>query len=113
MTKNDMQDMLMGLAVVALGYALYAHFKPAAGSAKVTRAASVATAFDAPNYDPTFGAPYNANTPSGYMKITDLLRDAAPEPDWSNWAAQSTDPMINGNDGRDSVFLPGAKPWAY
>ena len=28
MNKNDIQDLVMGVAVVALGYALYTQFKP-------------------------------------------------------------------------------------
>lgn len=44
MNRDDLNDLLMGVAVVALGYAVYSHFKPAAKA----KAAQVAAAPDTP-----------------------------------------------------------------
>lgn len=64
MNKDQIQELMMGVAVVALGYALYKHFKP--GAAVATKAAAVSTASAG---GPAFA--YGASSPFTSMK--DLL----------------------------------------
>lgn len=64
MNKDQIQELMLGVAVVALGYALYKHFKP---GAKVAAPVSVAKAG---------GAAFAAGEPSPFTSMKDLLTGA-------------------------------------
>lgn len=73
MSKEQINELLTGAAAVALAYALYKRFKQGGAAApKVGKMPFNAQAV--PNYDGTYGAPYNVNTVPGQMKLIDLLQ---------------------------------------
>jgi hypothetical protein len=109
MNQNQVQELIMGAALVALSYALYKHFKPGANKSPTSTPAPYSPL--ATTYGPTVGAPYDVNSPAGYMKLVDLLKGTVGDIgsyNGQNYLMTPDDPWNNG--GRDSVFLPGA-PW--
>lgn len=106
MNKEQIQELIMGATVVALGFALYKHFKPAPAAVRTaTAAASPARA--ASTVNPLAGLLNGtltglANNSSGYYDTM------------GNY--QSTDDQIAAaagvdTSGRDSIVQPGA--WWY
>jgi putative effector of murein hydrolase len=103
MNKDQLQELLMGAAVVALGYALYKHLKPATAAAP--RPATPATTAAAPGLL------------SGLLNgtLTGLANDSAGYFN-SMGNYQSTDDQIAAaagvdTSGNDSIVKPGA--WWY
>ncbi len=110
MKKDEIQDVIMGIAVVALGYALYTKFK-GGGVSKYAAAqggqyAGVPTN---PTYAPGFGAPYNPDTVAGSMGLAALLAGTVGDIgayNGVNYVDDLQDAAIAGA-GRDSVFVKG------
>jgi hypothetical protein len=83
MTRDDIHDLIIGAAVVALGYALYQHFKD--------RKAATPGAFakiDPMNVDHGFG--YDPMNPSDYISLADLLRGTVADSIYPAGAAAAT-----------------------
>ena len=111
MNKQDIQDLIMGAAVVGLGYVLYTQFKP---GAKTTGAAiggmsPILGGKIGPYYDPMYGAPYDQNTVGGSFSLAGLLSGTSN--DWTyggtDYLSSITNPQITGNGGKDSVYVKG------
>lgn len=69
MSKEQINELLMGAAAVALAYALYKHFKPGAATAKVsTKSATAAGASAAAG-----GAAFAYGEPSPFTSMQNLL----------------------------------------
>lgn len=74
MNKDDIQDVLVGLAVVALGYALFKHFKPGAVGAGMVIAAPAAPYAASYPLATNNGVPYDTANPGQFIRLADLLR---------------------------------------
>lgn len=118
MNKDQLHELLMGVAVVALGYALYKHFKPAAKAPAGAPAPSVVRVPTAIN--PSQGIAYNPANPGQYISINDLLagtvHDLATTPGGTAGYIPSTDEQISAvtgydTSGNDSIVKPDA--WWY
>lgn len=70
MNKEQMQELMMGVALVALAYALYQHFK-ANGTIK-TRAPGQLASGDPTRPDAGYG--YDPYNPGDFIKWADLLK---------------------------------------
>lgn len=75
MKKEDIEDILVGLAVVALGYALYKTFRPggAAAAGMVIAAPSAPFAASYP-LATNSGVPYDTANPGAFIRLADLMR---------------------------------------
>ena len=110
MNKNDIQDLVMGVAVVALGYVMYTQFKPgkvaggAAGALSPSLNGQIGT-----SYNPMQGATYDQNTALGSFGLAGLLSGTTN--DWTyggkDYLSSITSPAITGNGGKDSVYVKG------
>lgn len=70
MKRDDMMDLLVGMAVVVMGYALFKQFKPGApGSSALTPVFSG----NAPT-NPSQGVPFDSANPGALISLVDLLR---------------------------------------
>ncbi|MEG1054868.1 MAG: hypothetical protein RR376_03435 [Janthinobacterium sp.] len=88
----------MGVAVVALGYALYTQFKPGKTASGGAGALSpILNGQIGTSYNPMQGAPYDQNTALGSFGLAGLLSGTTN--DWS--------PAITGNGGKDSIYVKG------
>lgn len=108
MSKEQIQELMMGAALVALGYALYTHFKKPGG---VTTTPKTTPA----PYSPltTMGtvqtSPYNSASVAGFMKLSEMLTGTTVDVgayQGQQYLATPDDPYNNG--GNDSIVLPGA-----
>lgn len=111
MSKDAVQEIIMGIAVVALGYAMYTKFKGggAAGYAGVAPGGQFAGVAANPVYGPSVGAPYNPATVSGSMGLAALLANTVGDIgsfNGQNYLDDMTETAIAGA-GRDSVFVSG------
>jgi hypothetical protein len=100
MTKDDIQDLLVGAVVVALGYALWRHFKPAQA---VVAAPPAPTG---PRTGVTVGAPSPSASP--FTSLTDLLSGAVHDIggyQGRNYLDEMADPVLQ---GRDSIVVQEA-----
>ncbi|OHV95926.1 hypothetical protein AKG95_13685 [Janthinobacterium lividum] len=74
MNKNDIQDLVMGVAFVALGYAMYTQFKPGKTAGGAMGALSpILNGQIGTSYNPMQGAPYDQNTALGSFGLAGLL----------------------------------------
>ena len=112
MNKSDIQDLIMGAAVVGLGYVLYSQFKPgarASNGAAIGGLSPILGGQITPTYNPMYGAPYDQNTVHGSFHLADLLSGTTS--DWSyggtDYLSSITNPMLNGNGGKDSIVIKG------
>lgn len=106
MNKNDIQDLVMGVAVVALGYVLYTQLK----NGKVRSGQSpILGGKIGPTYDPMQGAPYDKNTAMGSFGMAGLLSGTTNE--WTyggtDYLASLTNTTIAGSGGKDSIYVKG------
>jgi hypothetical protein len=111
MNKEQLHEMLLGLALVALGYAIYQHTKKASKQTQLKAPSVVA---------PSQGIAYNPANPGAYITLDNLIagtvHDLATTPGGTAGYIPSTDDQINLAAGvapspaRDSVFLPDAVP---
>ena len=105
MNKNDIQDLVMGVAVVALGYALYTQFKPgkAKGALSPILNGQIGT-----SYNPMQGAPYDQNTALGSFGLAGLLSGTTN--DWTyggkDYLSTITSPRLGGTQP-DSIVVKG------
>ena len=109
MNKNDIQDLVMGVAVVALGYALYAQFKPGktagggAGALSPILNGQIGT-----SYNPMQGAPYDQNTALGSFGLAGLLSGTTN--DWTyggkDYLSTITSQRLGGTQP-DSIVVKG------
>lgn len=111
MNKQDIQDLVMGAAVVGLGYVLYKQFKPGAamtGTGTGTLSPILGGQIT-PTYNPMYGAPYDPNTVSGQFGLAGLLSGTTNE--WTyggkDYLGSITNPQLTGNGGKDSIFVKG------
>lgn len=100
MNKSDIQDLIMGAAVVAVGFILYKQFKtPAAGAGSGIVGGVMVGGQVGGYYDPMLGAPYNPETVAGRMGLADLWSGINSN-DWlgggTDYLAKITDPMLSG-----------------
>lgn len=105
MKKDEIHELIMGLAVMALGYALYTRIKSGA-AATGGQYAGVPTN---PVYGQGVGAPYNPETVAGSMGLAGLLAGTVGDIgayNGVNYVAGMTDTAIAGI-GKDSVFVQG------
>lgn len=106
MNKQDIQDLIMGAAVVGLGYVLYKQFKT---KALTTGLSPILGGQITPSYNPMYGAPYDQNTALGSFGLAGLLSGTTS--DWSyggtDYLASITNPQITGNGGKDSIVVKG------
>lgn len=111
MKKDEIQDVIIGIAVVALGYALYTKFK--GGSVSQYAAAAPGGQYAGvptnPTYGAGFGAPYNPETVAGSMGLAGLLAGTVTDIgayNGVNYVAGMTDTAVAGV-GRDSIYVAG------
>ena len=108
MSKDAVQNLMVGAVMIVLGYAVIQHFrKPAAPGAapRPTQGPGGTAQSFAP------GAP--AYTGSPFTAMADLLSGTTQDVGsfgGRNYLNEMADPMLNGNRGRDSIFVAGA-PW--
>ena len=112
MNKSDIQDLIMGAAVVGLGYVLFSQFKPGAKAGQVAATGGMSPILGGQigtSYNPMLGAPYDQNTALGSFGLAGLLSGATS--DWSyggtDYLSSITNPQITGNGGKDSIFVKG------
>ena len=109
MNKQDIQDLVMGAAVVAVGFILYKQFKrPAAtaGSGLAPFVNDQVTSY----YDPTLGAPYNTESVAGRMGLADLwsgINQNSYSGTGYDYLGSITNPQLTGNGGHDSIYVKG------
>lgn len=95
MTKDDIQDLAVGAVLVVLAYAVYRHFKTAPAAAPAPRA----------------GVAVGEPPPSPFTTLQDLLSGTVQDIGsfgGRNYLNEIADPGLNGNQGRDSIVMPGA-----
>lgn len=106
MNKQDIQDVIMGAAVVGLGYVLYKQFKT---KTLTTGLAPILGGQIGTSYNPMQGAPYDQNTALGSFGLAGLLSGTTN--DWTyggkDYLSSITSPAITGNGGKDSVYVKG------
>ena len=109
MSKDDVQSLMMGSVLVVLSYAMVKHFqRPAAPGAAARPVQGPGGTVQ--NFAPNAPSPY---TGSPFTVMQDLLSGRSVDIgafEGANYLNAIADPMISGNGGRDSVYLPGA-PW--
>lgn len=116
MKRDDMNDILMGVAVVALGYALYRAFKPAAAPAP--RNAGVVGP-GAQTQMPVYQGPQQQQAPaytgSPFTALTDLFTGAVHDIGsygGRNYLNEMADPIISGTaPPRESIRVDMDRPW--
>ena len=89
MTNEDMKSLILGTALVVAGYAIYRQFKPAASAPAAGQ-----------------GIAPGEPAPSPYTTLNDLLSGAVLDiGEWGgrNYVNEMADPLINGNNGKDSI----------
>ena len=109
MNKNDIQDLVMGVAVVALGYALYTQFKPGKTAGGAMGALSpILNGQIGTSYNPMQGAPYDQNTALGSFGLAGLLSGTTN--DWTydgkDYLSTITSPRLGGTQP-DSIVVKG------
>lgn len=111
MKKQDIQDLVMGAAVVAVGFILYKQFKAPASawSGSGTVGGVMVGGQVGGYYDPTLGAPYNPETVAGRMGLADLWNGIS-NTDWlgggTDYLATISSPLLGGKQP-DSIVKPG------
>ncbi|WP_300752655.1 hypothetical protein [Janthinobacterium sp.] len=108
MKKQDIQDLIMGAAVVGLGYVLYKQFRPGAAVGGSSLSPILGGQITS-SYNPMYGAPYDQNTVLGQFGLAGLLNGTTS--DWTyggkDYLAGITNPQLTGNGGKDSIFVKG------
>ena len=105
MNKSDIQDLVMGAAVVALGHVLYTQFKPGKvkGALSPILGGQIGT-----SYNPMQGAPYDQNTALGSFGLAGLLSGTTN--DWTyggkDYLSTITSPRLGGTQP-DSIVVNG------
>lgn len=74
MNKEQIQELAMGAALVALGYALWTRFKPAAGAGSKTMAPIFTKAPTLQNPFPYQNEGYDPANPGAFVSLTDLIK---------------------------------------
>ena len=110
MKKQDIQGLVMGAAVVAVGFILYKQFKkPAATAAAGSGLAPLVNNQVTNLYDPTMGAPYNQETVAGRMGLADLWTGISNN-SWlgggKDYLSTISSPMVGGTQP-DSIVVKG------
>ncbi len=111
MNKQDIQDLIMGAAVVGLGYVLYSQFKPGAKAGQGAAIGGLSPILGgqiAPTYNPMYGAPYDPNTVHGSFGLAGLLNGTTN--DWTyggkDYLSSITSPLLGGTQ-KDSIVIKG------
>ena len=107
MKQDDVQSLMMGLVMVALGYALYKHFKP--GTTAPGAAPRPAQGPGGTSQSFAYGEP-SPYTGSPFTALSDILSGTVIDVGsygGRNYLNEISDPMLNGNGGRDSIRKPG------
>lgn len=110
MNKQDIQDLVMGAAVVAVGFILYKQFKsPGAGTGSGVVGGVMVGGQVGGSYDPTLGSPYNPETVAGRMGLADLWAGIS-NTDWlgggTDYLGGITSPLLGGKQP-DSIVVKG------
>lgn len=115
MNKDELHELLLGVALVALAYAVYKHMNTAAPASLPATSVKLPTAIN-----PSQGVAYNPANPGAYITIDNLLagtvHDLATTPGGTAGYIPSTDDQIAAVAGvapspaRDSIVLPDAVP---
>lgn len=112
MKKQDIQDLMMGAAVVAVGFILYKQFKsPAAGvgAAGGAVAGTIVGGQVGSSYDPMLGAPYNPETVAGRMGLADLwagINNTSWLGGGKDYLSTISSPLLGGSQP-DSIVVKG------
>lgn len=105
MNKQDIQDVIMGAAVVGLGYVLYKQFKT---KTLTTGLAPILGGQIGTSYNPMQGAPYDQNTALGSFGLAELLSGTTN--DWTyggkDYLSTITSPRLGGTQP-DSIVVKG------